>query len=177
MGRSIYLVGDLYSGYNQFQLAMQSRDITAMQTPLGLVWMCALPKGGTNSVAHMVNAMNKVWRDCIPDITMLFLDDIPIKGFSEDTKEESIETDGCKKFVTDHISNFEKILQKLDDARLTFSREKSAFGQSEILVVECWERHLVQNKSTFVLPNVVQPNDAPIGVVPGAHTIMSDYDK
>ena len=79
-GRSIYSVGDLYSGYDQFQLAVESRDITTMRTPLGLVWMCTLPQGGMNPVAHMVSAMNKVLRDCIPDITMPFLDDIPIKG-------------------------------------------------------------------------------------------------
>ena len=36
-GRSIYSVGDLYSGNDQFQLAVESRDITTMQTPLGLV--------------------------------------------------------------------------------------------------------------------------------------------
>ena len=71
-GRSIYSVGDLYSGYDQFQLAVESRDITTMRTPLGLVRMCTLPQGGTNSVAHMVNAMNKVLRDCISDITMPF---------------------------------------------------------------------------------------------------------
>ena len=52
-----------------------------MWTPLGLVWMCTLPQGGTNSMAHMVNAMNKVLKDCIPDITIPFLDDdILIKG-------------------------------------------------------------------------------------------------
>ena len=69
-GRSIYSVGDLYSGYDKFQLAVESRDIMTMWTPLGLVLMCTLPQGGTNSMAHMVNAMNKVLRDCIPDITM-----------------------------------------------------------------------------------------------------------
>ena len=42
-GRSIYSVGDLYSGYDQFQLAVESRDITTMRTPLGLVRMCTLP--------------------------------------------------------------------------------------------------------------------------------------
>ena len=42
-GRSIYSIGDLYSGYDQFQLAVESRDITTMRTPLGLVWMCTLP--------------------------------------------------------------------------------------------------------------------------------------
>ena len=79
-GRSIYSIGDLYSGYDQFQLAIDSRDITTMRTPIGLVRMCTLPQGATNSVAHMMNAMNKVLKDCIPNITMPFLDDIPIKG-------------------------------------------------------------------------------------------------
>jgi hypothetical protein len=37
--------------------------------------------------------------------------------------------------VATHISDCEKVLQRLEDARLTFSGEKSAFGQSEILVV------------------------------------------
>ena len=59
-GRSIHSVGDLYSGFDQFQLAVENRDITTMRTPLGLVRMCTLPQGGTNSVAHMVNAMNRV---------------------------------------------------------------------------------------------------------------------
>jgi hypothetical protein len=39
-GRSIYSVGNLYSGYDQFQLAMESRHLTMMRTPLGLVRMC-----------------------------------------------------------------------------------------------------------------------------------------
>jgi hypothetical protein len=68
-----------------------------------------------NSVAHMVNAMNKVLRDCIPDFTMSFLDDIPIKGCPVEEKDETIGPDGCRKFVATH-------------ARLTFSGEKSAFG-------------------------------------------------
>ena len=58
--RSIYLVYDLYSGSDQFQLAMKSRDITTMLIPFDLVRMCTLPQGGTHSMAHMVNAMNKV---------------------------------------------------------------------------------------------------------------------
>ena len=83
-----------------------------MQTPLGLVRMCTLPQRGTNSVAHMVNAMNRVLRDCIPDITMPFLNDIPVKGCLEDTKDELIGTDGCRRFITDHIFDCEKILQR-----------------------------------------------------------------
>ena len=134
-GRSIYSIGDLYSGYDQFQLAVDSRDITTMRTPIGLVRMCTLPQGATNSVAHMVNAMNKVLRDCIPDIMMPFLDDIPIKGSLEEEKDESKDEAGCRRFVMDHIKDCEKVLKKLEDANLTFSGEKSAFGQPEVLVV------------------------------------------
>jgi hypothetical protein len=134
-GKSIYSVGDLYSRYDQFQLAVKSRDLTTMRTPLGLVWMCTLPQGGMNSVAHMVNAMNKVLRDCIPDITMPFLDDIPIKGCLVEGKDETIGPDGCRKFVATHVDDCEKVFQKLEDARLTFSGENLAFGQPEIMVV------------------------------------------
>jgi hypothetical protein len=134
-GRSIYSVSDLYSGYDQFQLAEESKHLTTMRTPLGLVRMCTLPQGGTNSVAHMVNTMNRVLRDFISDVTMPFLDDIPIKGCPVDEKDETIGSNGCRKFVATHIDDCEKVLQKLEDARLTFSGEKSAFGQSEIMVV------------------------------------------
>ena len=83
----------------------------------------------------MVNAMNKVLRDCIPDITMPFLDDIPLKGCPVEERDESVGPDGCRKFVVDHICDCEKVLKKVEGARLTFSGEKSAFGQSEIMVV------------------------------------------
>ena len=106
-----------------------------MRTPLGLVRMCTLPQARTNGVAHIVNAMNKALRDRIPDITMPFLDDIPIKGCPMEDKDASIRPDGCQRFVADHISDYEKVLHRLENARLTFSREKSAFGQLEILVV------------------------------------------
>ena len=39
-GRAIYSIGDLYSSYDEFQLAIDSRDITTMWTPIRLVRMC-----------------------------------------------------------------------------------------------------------------------------------------
>jgi hypothetical protein len=40
---------------------------------------------------------------------------------------ESTDMDGSKKFVVDHIKEYEKVLQRLEDANLTFSGEKSTF--------------------------------------------------
>ena len=83
----------------------------------------------------MVNAMNKVLKDCIPDITMPFLDDILIKGSPVEDKDETIGPDGSRKFVADHVDNYENVLQRLKSEWLTFFGEKSAFGQSEIMVI------------------------------------------
>ena len=47
-------------------------------------------------------------------------------------KDESLNQDKCRHLVSDYIKEFEKVLQRLD---LTFSREKLAFGQKEIIVV------------------------------------------
>lgn len=55
-----YFMVGLYSGYDQSQLALQNWDLTAIQTPLGLVRMCTLPRGATNSVAHEMSGMNKM---------------------------------------------------------------------------------------------------------------------
>ena len=134
-GRAIYSMGDLYSGYDQFQLAIDSRNITTMKTPIGLVRMCTLPQGATNSVAHMMNAMNKVLHEYIPKVTMPFLDDIPIKGCLEREKDETIVGNGCRKFVMDHINDCESILNKLEQVHLTLSGTKSSFGQNEVLIV------------------------------------------
>ena len=134
-GRAIYSMGDLYSGYDQFQLAIDSRNITTMKTPIGLVRMCTLPQGATNSVAHMMNAMNKVLYEYIPKVTMPFLDDIPIKGCLEKEKDATVDESGCRKFVKDHINDCEKILSKLEQVHLTLSGIKSIFGQNEVLIV------------------------------------------
>ncbi|KAL3700688.1 hypothetical protein R1sor_018710 [Riccia sorocarpa] len=134
-GRAIYSIGDLYSGYDQFQLALESRDLTTIRTPLGLMRMCTLPQGATNSVAHMQNAMHKVLRAFVPKVTIPFVDDIPIMGCVVEEKDDSITAEGCRKFVSDHIRDVERILTRLEEVHLTLSGAKSRFGVSEILVV------------------------------------------
>ena len=92
---------------------VESRDITTMRTPIGLVPIFRLPQGPTNLVAHMMKEMNKVLRECIPKKTMLFLDDIPMKRCAVEEKDETIDDRRCRKFVVDHIHDCEKILRKL----------------------------------------------------------------
>jgi Integrase zinc binding domain/RNase H-like domain found in reverse transcriptase/Reverse transcriptase (RNA-dependent DNA polymerase) len=134
-GHAIYSIGDLYSGYDQFQLAAQSRDLTTMKTPLGLMRMCTLPQGATNSVAHMQSAMNQILRDFVPEKTIPFVDDIPIKGCEVKERDLTVQEDGCRAFVSNHIEDVTKILSRLEEVNITLSIEKSKFGVDEILVV------------------------------------------
>ena len=134
-GHAIYSIGDLYSGYDQFQLAAESRDLTTMKTPLGLVRMCTLPQGATNSVAHMQSAMNQILRGFVPEKTIPFVDDIPIKGCEENQRDLTLHSDGCRAFVSNHIHDVAQILGRLEEVNLTLSIDKSKFGVNEILVV------------------------------------------
>ena len=77
---------------------------------------------------------------------MPFLDDIPIKGCPVEEKDETIGPAGCPRFVATHIDDCEKVLQRLEDARLTFSGEKSAFGKSEIMVVDHLSDRMAGNR-------------------------------
>jgi hypothetical protein len=116
LGKAIYSMGDLFPDYDQFQLAMDSRDLTPLRMPLGL---CTLPQGATKSVAHLMNIMNKVLRNFIPKKTMPFLDYVPIKRCIEEEKDETWDSKGCWKFVTDHIIVYNRILSKLEVVYLT----------------------------------------------------------
>ena len=106
-----------------------------MKTPLGLIRMCTLPQGATNSVAHMQSAMNQILKDFVPDKTIPFVDDIPIKGCKEEAKDLTLDVDGCKMFVRNHINDVDKILKRLEEVDLTLSIDKSKFGFDEIVVV------------------------------------------
>ena len=132
-GRSIYTLCDLFSGYDQFPLATESRDLTAIQTPLGLYRMTVTPMGGTNSVAHFQRAMYKVLERHVPEFAEPFLDDIGIKGSRE--KDETEVKPGVRKFVWDHLERVEMVLQDLVKAKLTLSAEKSYFAMREVVVV------------------------------------------
>ena len=149
-GRSIYSLCDLFSGYDQFPLAPESRDLTAIQTPLGLYRMTVTPMGGTNSVAHFQRAMHEVLREHIPDWAEAFLDDIGIKGAKE--RDETEVRPGVRRFVWEHLERVKMIFEDLIKAKLTLSPEKSFFAQKEVVVVG----HLCNGEGRLPEPSKVE---------------------
>jgi transposase InsO family protein len=97
--------------------------------------MCTAPQGATNSVAHVSNAMNKIFCDFIPEIVYPFIDDLPIKGCAMEEKKSFYVKNGVRKFVYDHLQHVDSVLKRLIEVRLTLSVEKSKFAVPEIKVV------------------------------------------
>ena len=83
----------------------------------------------------MQNTMNQILKDFVPKKTILFVDDIPIKGCEEKKRDSTIQDNGCRAFVNEHIKDVDRILNRLEVVDLTFAIEKFKFETNEILVV------------------------------------------
>ncbi|MGQ3285766.1 RNase H-like domain-containing protein [Bosea sp. (in: a-proteobacteria)] len=133
-GYPIYSTLDLYSGYDQIPLHEDSRDLTALDTPLGLLRMTRLPQGMTNSVAIFQRVMSRVLHRHIGKTTDCFVDDISSHG-RDRKKDETIVKPGIRKYVLDHINDVEEILSDLQYAGLTVSCLKSYFGYDQVVIL------------------------------------------
>ena len=98
----ILILADLFSGYNQVPLAIKSCDLTAFQTPIGLLRMCTLPQGATNSVAQFIRVITRIIKDLVPNVCRAFLDDLCIKGPTTDYSGEELEP-GLRRYIVEHI--------------------------------------------------------------------------
>lgn len=133
-GMAIASIVDLLSGYDQVELAEESRDMTAFQTPLGLMRMTRLVQGGTNSVQAFQRINSKTQHDNIPHRCRVFLDDVGIKGpISRYNDEEAYP--GIRRFVMEHISNLDHVLADYERAGATVAGLKSSWCKPGIKIV------------------------------------------
>jgi len=119
-GCQMALMINLFSGYDQIELDVRSRDLTGFQTPIRLLRMTTLLQGATNLVAQFVRIVTKILEDLIPKDCLPFLDDIGVKGpLSAYNNEEALL--GIKRFVIEHIQALNRTLIRLERARCTIS--------------------------------------------------------
>ncbi|KAG5462493.1 MAG: hypothetical protein BJ554DRAFT_4913 [Olpidium bornovanus] len=133
--RAIYSMADLFSGYDQFQLELAPRELTAMQTPLGLLRLSVVSMGATNSVGHVQAELSEIFGAFIPRVTLPFIDDLSMRGARYDTRDKSEVSRGVRRFVHDHALDVAAILRRAIEVGVTFSSKKSSFGLREIGVV------------------------------------------
>lgn len=130
-GRACYAQFDLMAGFDQRELAVQSRDLTTFQTPLGTFRLTSLPMGFTNSMQIQHGDVTFILQEEIPDVTIPFVDDIPVKGpktryEKEDGTYETIpENPNVRRFVWEHLINVNRIIQRIKHAGATLSAKKS----------------------------------------------------
>ena len=140
-GRSCGGMFDLYVGYDERTLAESSRDLTTFQTPFGALRLVTLPMGWTNSVPIFHEDVTYILQPEIPEVTVPYIDDVPIKGpksryvLPDGTYERIPENPGIRRFIWEHFQNLNRVVQRMKYCGGTFSGPKTILCAEEITVV------------------------------------------
>ena len=140
-GRSCGGSFDLYVGYDERTLAESSRDLTTFQTPFGALRLVTLPMGWTNSVPIFHDDVTYILQPEIPDVTVPYIDDVPVKGpksrymLPDGSCEMIPENPGVRRFVWEHFQNLNRVVQRMKYCGGTFSGKKTVLCAEEIMVV------------------------------------------
>ena len=140
-GRACGGMFDLYVGYDERTLAESSRDLTTFQTPFGALRLVTLPMGWTNSVPIFHDDVTFILQPEIPEVTIPFIDDVPIKGpksrylLLDGSCEAISENPGIRRFVWEHFQNLNRVVQRMKYCGGTFSGPKTTLCADEITVV------------------------------------------
>ena len=140
-GRACGGMLDLYVGYNERGLAETSRDLTTFQSPFGALRLVTLPMGWTNSVPIFHDDVTHILQPEIPDTTVPYIDDVPIRGpetryiLPDGTEERIPENPGIRRFVWEHFQNANRVIQRVKYCGGTFSGPKTILCAEEIIAV------------------------------------------
>ena len=140
-GRACGGMLDLYVGYDERTLSESSRDLTTFQTPFGALRLVTLPMGWTNSVPIFHDDVTFILQPEIPEVTIPFIDDVPIKGPAsrymngDGTYEAIPDNSGIRRFVWEHFQNLNRVVQRMKYCGGTFSGPKTTLCAREITVV------------------------------------------
>jgi len=133
-GMSVSSILDYFSGYDNFPSHEESRDMTAIATPLGLLRQTTLLQGATNSVAQCQRASAAILERNIPHDARVYIDDIPVRG--PKTRYGDEETlPGVRRFIFEHLKTLDRVLVSIELSNVKVSGEKSQFCQPGIIIV------------------------------------------
>ena len=140
-GYAVYSIMDLFTGYDQCLLHVDSRDMTMFNSPLGLHCLTTLPMGHTNAVQIYQADMAFILQDKIPHHHMLFIDDLPVKSkMSQYQRPDSLyemilENLGIRLFIWKHLTVIYRILQCLQNINATVLAKKFVLAALDTTIV------------------------------------------
>ena len=123
-GMAISSMIDFFSGYDQVELDPESRDMTAFQTPMGLLRQTTLPQGTTNSPAQFSRITRKILERNIPHDCESYFDDVGVKGPKTKYDEEEI-FPGVRRYIFEHLQRLDRTLVSIELAGARISGSKS----------------------------------------------------
>ena len=132
---------DLYVGYDARKIDTRYRDLTTFQTPFGAMRLTTLPMGWTNSVPIFHDDVTYILRDEIPEVTMPYIDDVPVSGPKTRYEDENGNYEvmpgnpKIRRFVWEHLQNVNRVIQHIKYTGATFSGKKSVLCADEFTVV------------------------------------------
>jgi hypothetical protein len=132
-GCMIVSLMDLFSGYDHITLHEESRDMTAFQTPIGLVRSCTMVQGATNSVAAFQRVVMRMLKDHWP-YAQPFIDDVTVGGPKTDYSDEEA-LPGVRRYVLEHIRQLDRVLADVERAGATVSGKKCYWGMDRLGIV------------------------------------------
>lgn len=140
-GRTCGGILDLYVGYDERAINERSQDYTTFQTPFGAFRLVTLPMGWTNSVPIFHDDVTYILQGEIPDTTIPYIDDVPIRGpatcyIQADGSYEMIpENPGIRRFVWEYFQGLNRVVQQMKYCHGTFSGYKAMLCAPETVVV------------------------------------------
>lgn len=109
LGRArFYSKLDLKTGFHQIRINPADVEKTAFKTKYGQFEFLVMPMGLRNAPATFQALMNSIFRDCIDDFIVVYMDDILIFSESRD----------------DHLKHLRIVLSRLRDHQLYVGRQK-----------------------------------------------------
>ena len=139
-GQSIYMMMDLFVGFDHWALAEESCDLTTFQTPLGTFCLTILPQGWTDSPPVFQNNVAFILQHEV-NIAPNFLDDINVLGpwtrYEQDdgTFETTSDNKGICHFIWEHCNDVNWVLHRLKHAGATVSASKLFTCVPEVIIV------------------------------------------
>ena len=134
-GARFFSTLDLASGYWQVEVKNEDRPKTAFSVPCGLYEFQTMPFGLVNAPATFQRVMQKVLQDLVPNVCLVYLDDVIVLG----------------KTIEEHLSNLEKVLIRIKQVELTLKPSKCYFLRPEVQYLG----HIVSAEGTRTDPTKV----------------------
>jgi hypothetical protein len=134
VGRVIYGLADLFSGYDGRVLAVVSRPLTTFNSIIGPQRLTVLPQGATNSVPEFQRCTKHTLQDEIPQHSDVFIDDVTFAGGTSTYDEEEV-SPRIRKFVYEYATIVDRILVRFITAGITASGWKTILATPRLGVV------------------------------------------